>query len=666
MSANRATIYSNGIADFQRIFQIKAGAANKISIPVRQQHLGDVLASLTISGDVEIVSPPSYQPANLDDSNISLATENVMLDLATQLAGADVEIKSGNATTCGRLVGLHAQEASSAGEAVTEHSMVVLTDKGLSRIPVAQIENLNFVDETIQAEIEKALSRRLRDIKPNSTFVDLQLKSDDGEKTAVVQYTIPAAAWKISYRILINADGPIEFHGHAIVDNNTDEDWKEFYIAVVMGQPISFTTDLADSKTPSRSHVNVVQDSALGAVEVEESVDQFAFGAPAPMMAMGDSDESASKSSRKKAKRSMRMSGAVPSRGGSARSESADVTETGDFCIFESRSPVSIDANRSAVIPVFATTLDKSKPVLHFKIDNHPERPFRTLRFKNTTEHSLGRGVCTIYDGTTYAGSCILPATKPDGDALLPHALETSVRVSPKNNPTKNRRIGIRISEGVAYESFHQTAVTEYVIQNRRDASFDFLLDHRSRLLDEKYEIDFLPENGEGKKLVGEELKSGQRIEFVVEPKQNVKIVVTETSTRKSRIVLATQELNVGRLNVTWLYDNIVESNSSLADEPAVRECIDLKASIDAVGRDIAAVESESKRLATRQQRLRENIKTGSADQLTAKWQSDLASCEDKLVELEDERMPALHEKLSELNQSLHEKLRSLAIEWNE
>ena len=128
------------------------------------------------------------------------------------------------------------------------------------------------------------------------------------------------------------------------------------------------------------------------------------------------------------------------------------MTETGDFCIFESATPVSIDARRSAVIPVFQTDLDESSAVLHYRESNHAERPFQSIRFKNTTEHSLGRGVCTVYDETTYVGTCILPATKPDADAMLPHALETSVRVRKKVKPLKNRRVGIRVSEGVGYE----------------------------------------------------------------------------------------------------------------------------------------------------------------------------------------------------------------------
>ena len=74
MTSHRATIYSNGIADFQRVFKVEKGDPKTISIPVRQQHLGDVLASLTVSGLVKIDSPPSFQPANQDETNIHIDT----------------------------------------------------------------------------------------------------------------------------------------------------------------------------------------------------------------------------------------------------------------------------------------------------------------------------------------------------------------------------------------------------------------------------------------------------------------------------------------------------------------------------------------------------------------------------------------------------------------
>ena len=657
MQPNRATIYSNGIADFQRIYQV-IGQSTKISIPVRQQHLSDVLASLTISGEVKIVSPPSYQPANLDDGNISITNANALTQLAQQLAGSEIEVTFGDSTVNGKLVGLQDRQVGTSGEPITESSLVVSNAAGLSTISMNQIQNLRFLEDSIQSEIDKALSRRLREIKPNSTFVDLELGALNekvSETDAIIQYTIPAAAWKISYRILLGDDGQVELHGHAIVDNNTDEDWKNFIIAVVVGQPISFTTDLADSKTPTREHVNIVQESALGAVEVEEAVH---FN---ESRSFGQSDAMAIKSAAPKRKMSRALGGVAPT----AEVEEAEVSESGDFCIFESASPVSIDAHRSAVIPVFVTALDETKPVMHYNWSQHQERPYRTIRFKNTTNHSLGRGVCTVYDDSTYAGSCILPSTKTEGEALLPHALETSIRVRRESDNRVSRRVGIQIVEGVVYESQHQQITLEYIIENRRDDAFDFLLDHRFHFPGNERSIELIRVGAAPEKLMLETLKqTKRRVEFSLGKKEMLKLKVSETRILKSQVILASPK-QAPNFDITWLFDNI-QSNTDLANDPSVQMCIQVKKAMDEKQLLLDDTAKEIERLSKRQERLRENIKTGSADQQTAKWQADLATAENKIVNLEEEVQPGLRAEVKQLRNELFAATKALAFEWQE
>ncbi len=665
MQSNRATIYSNGIADFQRVYKV-TGDSTKISIPVRQKHLGDVLASLTISGDVKIVSPPSYQPANLDDGNIAITTANALTQLAHQLAGAEIKVTFGEQDVQGKLVGLQDRQIGTNGEPVNETSIVVSNNEGLSTIPINRVVNLRFLEESIQLEIDKALSRRLREIKPNSTFVDLELSAlnadSSSETDAMIQYTIPAAAWKISYRILLLEDQKIELHGHAIVDNNTDEDWKNFIVSVVVGQPISFTTDLADSKTPRRDHVNIVQESAFGAVEVEETIPNRGFGMAGGMadadaydvaaMTVAESDLMMPKS------RSGRGRGGRP-----AKIEEAEVAESGDFCIFESSTPVSIDAHRSAVIPVLTTALDETKPVLHFFHPHNPDHPYRTIRFKNTTGHSLGRGVCTVYDGSTYAGNCILPSTKTDGQALLPHALETSVRVNQEAGQSKSRRVGIQIANGVVYESYHEQLEHEYVIENRRDEAFDFLLDHKFSFHDGEKSVTLLRVSSEPESLELEKLKQRKRrVEFTIGENETVKIKTSETHINKSRIVMAPKN---GTSDISWLLNN-VQSNTNLADDASVAKCIKIYKSQDEKQQLLEETTQEIQRLSKRQERLRENIKTGNADQQTAKWQSDLANAENKIVRLEEEVQPVLNAELKQLRSELFAATKDLAIEWRE
>ena len=665
MPHNRATIYSNGIADFQRIFPVKGNQANKISIPVRQQHLGDVLASLTISGSVKIESPPSYQPANQDEGNIHISVDNALVDLAMQLAGAEVEVVFGQSTASGRLLGVHKNQVATGGQPAVERSLVVQTESGISRVAIPKVETLKFVDPAIQAEIDKALSLRLRAIKPNSTFVDLELSTAEDSTDAIIQYTIPAAAWKISFRVLVDSNGQIEFHGHAFVDNNTDEDWNDFVISVVMGQPITFTTDLADSKTPARSHVNIVQGSALGAVEIEESLDAVLLEDSEPVMyAAGGS---ASEPPRRMRKAMKRMAAPAP-RKESAVVDQAEVAESGDFCIFESANPVSIAAHRSAVIPVFATELDQSKPVLHFATENHAERPFRALKFRNTTTHSLGRGVCTVYDGTTYAGSCILPATKPDADALLPHALETAVKVRCKSLKTKIRKIGLQINDGIGYESRHQTAVTEYHIQSSRDAAFQFLLDHSSRIKHGKVAVQIERAGVDPVEVTSdvEELKTGRRLGFSLEAKDRLVVRFTETTVAKSSVALTRPSYDDADFRVVWLYDNLLSANASLIEDPAVSRCLELQKTLDENQLKQSQAQKEIERLTKRQERLRKNIKTGSADQQNARWMADLGQAEDSIVELEETALPKLRAEHEEIRRQLFDALKSLAIEWQE
>lgn len=590
---------------------------------------------------------------------MEISTANSLTDLADQLAGAEVEITIAKKSVTGRMVGVQDQQVGGEGESITEQHLVVLTDAGLQQFSLRQIENVYFRDATIRLEIDKSLNRRLREIKRNSTFVELELSAKGKGKEAIIQYTIPAAAWKISYRMLINDGAAIDLHGHAIVDNNTDEDWENFQIAVVMGQPITFSTDLAESKIPHRGHVNVVQESAIGSVEVEEAIALAAAPMGEDLM-----DEAAVM--RKARPQMMKRTGGMRSRAAAAEVSETDVTESGDFCVFESTQPVSIAANRSAIIPVFQNQLAESKPVLHYKLENNVERPFRAIEFKNTTSHSLGRGVCTVYDQTTYAGNCILPAVPAGGSALLPHALETAVKIRHQSHKIESRRIGLRISAGVAFESYHKLLRTEYLINSQRDEKFTFVLDHAVRLAECKVVCHLARPDSDPVELTASSLKNGRRIEFELLPNDVVTIAIIETCVAKSQVLLTGIAATEENFQVQWLYDNLIDSNYSLAQTPAVMQCIELQKRLDEKNSQIQHGRDELQGLIGRQERLRKNLKTGSGDHQTAKWQDDLARAEDNIVQLEEEHMPDLIVERDECRQDLFRALQDLAIEWSE
>ncbi|MCA9178431.1 MAG: DUF4139 domain-containing protein [Planctomycetales bacterium] len=648
MPAHRAVIYSNGIADFRRGYSVEGTL--KVAIPVKQNHVADVLASLHVLGDVRLSSPPTFRPANEAEGALQLEPGNALVGLAQALVGAEVEVHRAAGATRGTLAGVHSHRESNGGAAYEVQSLVVSGPEGLKSLPLAEVQTLRFLDATVQSELDKALQRHVQRIKPHSTFVELELSSDSPAE-ALVQYTVPAAAWKISYRLRQLQAEQFELQGYAIVDNNTDEDWRDFQLAVVTGDPITFSTDLADSKSPQRRHVNVVQDEAYGAVELQASMVMAELTI--------DDDVEPTRSGGQRMQKMSRMA-AAPRR--AAQTPETSIKETGDFCIYEAQTPVSIDSNRSAVIPVFQVSLEQARPVAHFSVENHPTRPFRAIRFINETGHSLGRGVCTVFESDVYGGSCIMPATKPLDEALLPHALETGVLARVEPGRIRTHRIGLRLADGVAHEQIDSQRNTVYRFHSSRDETLELLVDHNAELADPRFEATLQVNDDEPITIsTSETLSHGIRLRCDLPARAEAVITIREATTHWTRVVLAGDD---GKTNLGWLDTNVIESGGPLSDDESIRACREIQQEIDAKRSEITAAEREADQLGKRQDRLRKNVEAGANAQQASQWLADLAAAEQRLVEIE-EQLPVRYNELKEIESRLHAALRKLKLEWS-
>ena len=663
MSKNQVIIYSNGIADFRRSFLVGTQRPEKVSIPIRQDHLADVLASFNVFGNVRLDSPPTYRPSNDLEGNISVNPNSVLVDLASSLSGSNIEIERASGQIAGKLMGLHQEEEGTAGSPIKSKSLIVLCEDGLRSAPLREIQSFRFLDAEVRAEIDKALQRNYQKIKPNSTFVDLVVSAEE-EAEAIIQYTVPAAAWKISYRLRMSDERPAELQGFAIVDNNTDEDWDQFHISVVTGEPITFSTDLADRKTPGRKHVNLVSDMALGAVEVEDGM--VVMAGPAAGGAIDGLDDDISDRSIVR-KRSARFASpkpeAMPS---AAEMTSAEVHEVGDFTRFESEGTVSIPAKQSAVIPVFRKEIGDTESILHYKRENHKERPFRSIEFKNETSFSLGRGACTVYEDSAYAGSCVIPTLKPGESRLLPHALDTGVKINRERaNPFSSTLIALHIGDGTVSRRLKKSGKMEYHIKNSLERSQKLVLDH-DRLLEAtstRATLSLANEQTEIEHI--EKLSGGLRYKLVLPPNSECCLTIHESHVEDSEISLVTVTNQSERLNVEWLEKNIICNDGPLADNAHIQECISANEALQQKKSEISSAIVRSERLMEKQNRLRENIKAGGQDELTNRWRHELDGAEQEIQEIEQGRVPHLREEESKLYEKLRTALKELAVEWN-
>src|SRR5262249_47450604 len=68
----------------------------------------------------------------------------------------------------------------------------------------------------------------------------------EGKRRVRVGYVIENPIWKTSYRLVLGtkAEEKPYLQGWAVVENPTDEDWRDVRMALISGRPISFQMDV--------------------------------------------------------------------------------------------------------------------------------------------------------------------------------------------------------------------------------------------------------------------------------------------------------------------------------------------------------------------------------------------------------------------------------------
>lgn len=652
---NDVTLFSNGIGHFRRSYRVSS--EETITIPFKTDCIGDVAASLQVFGKVRLVAPPSFTPANSNATSLNIDQSNALTSLLKQLSGAQVVVAAagGSDALDGTLLGVEVSTAELNGAVAEKPFVVVLTASGVRKLQFDYMLSVQFEEESVRTEIEKALKNNFQKIKPDSTLLDLSLASlGTSETEAIVQYTIPVAAWKMRYAIR-EEKGNFSLEGAAIIDNNTDENWDNFRVSVVTGNPISFSTDIATVVVPKRKFVSLVDGAALGNVDVEEGMVMAACmpgdDIPEPrarMMSMGA-----------KMSVSNRGSFGMESICGDVDEDNMEVAsapgvdskDIGDFCVFTAKEPITLLARKSAVVPMFTVDLKHAGIVLLYKESNHASRPYRAVKFKNETDYSLGRGKTVIYNEGVFSGECVLDATKPGENRMLPHCLENGVSIRANHKCGKIERRSIRISDGIGYNELVNTSVTEYWIRNKKDEAFKLALEHSNRFVEESI-VDF-----DGMEIIEQEkLSNGRRVYLELSPNQDYTLIVTEMFVDQQEVILRDYAY-IGQ----WISDGL-----PLLDNPQVKACTVIQEQLDDVNQNILDANDHVSKLSDQADRVRQNI--GVTQQSSAstvvEWISDLDITEKEIREITKSNLPDLNKRRKELVSQMQSTLKLIVTHW--
>ena len=159
-----------------------------------------------------------------------------------QLQGAQVMVSTATRTASGSILTVEERKAQPDPNhpAVNKPALVITSDNGeLISFDLAEVRSIRLIDEGAKRDISEfahaSASARRRDAK---TIV---VTSDgSGAREMLVSYTIAAPIWKTTYRVVLDAQNKPFFQGWAIVDNVSDEDWKNVSLSLISGSPVSF------------------------------------------------------------------------------------------------------------------------------------------------------------------------------------------------------------------------------------------------------------------------------------------------------------------------------------------------------------------------------------------------------------------------------------------
>lgn len=463
LPVTRVVLYRSGVGYIERMGRVNDNAT--LTLSLRESQMNDLLKSLIlVDFDGGQVLPAQYTPRDplertLSAFAVQLADNPSMITLLTRLRGAPVEIQTDKETLQGTVLSLETREEA-ASEVVVKRAYVnLMTNPAMRSVPLDAVVSLRVRDERLQREIENALAAIATGLDNTRKTIEMRF-TGRGARRVLVGYLTEMPLWKMTYRLALRANEPPLLQGWAIVENTTDEDWRNVQLELVSGRPVSFIQNLYEPIYPKRPTVRTETDAMLLPDTPEAAM------APAPEARVKREDRATGLAFGG-------LCGAVsgaPTPGAMRESvaEMAQGQERGALFDYRIQQPVTILRQQSALVPVINRTVE-AKPVSLYNPANHPRHPFFGVQLTNTTDLTLMEGPVTVYLDGAYGGDAQLETLEPKGERILTYALDLGVEVVQASTNVTSQMISVKIVDGVLQQRVERRMESRYRLVSRDD-----------------------------------------------------------------------------------------------------------------------------------------------------------------------------------------------------
>ena len=639
LPVRKVILYKHGIGYFERGGEIPAGQSARLDFKANE--MNDVLKSLMINdqtgNSVAGVRYDSSLPlaAKLAEFPFKLGDRSPLTDFLDQLKGAKIELKMGQATTSGQIVGARVVQSREKPQTTSETINVLTASGDIMTSDLGAATSIRLSDPELQVQLSDYLRslNASRSREQKSVYVD---SAKDAARKLSVAYTIPMPVWKSSYRLVLDAGAAKKplLEGWAIIDNTTSEDWTKVELSVISGRPISFVSKLYEPRFMQREVAELEEDKPL-------APKTYAMGA---MSGLGGAPPA-----RREKSMVIAADAAMPMEMAKSSDVQIDAAtrEAGELFEYRFGQPVSVKRNESLMLPFVQQEISARKLLIYTERSQR-ENPLNSAELTNSTGKTLDGGPLSVYDGGVYAGEALVNTFKAGDKRLLSYASDLGTRVVEEENSAPNVLREVKATGGVVTVRQTREATKTYNISNVDRKVKTLVIEHGIRY---------------NHKLIAlkptEQTKTHYRFEVKLTGDAAQSLVVKEEETMvESNHLGSVSDEQIG----IWILSNRLspEAKQTLGAIAVLRRQI---AESNNTIRNLTAQTTEA---TSDQERVRRNLSSlnsvAGQQERVQKYASDLASLDGKIVTLRDQ-IAAETKKRDGLNLQLSQRIEAATFQ---
>ncbi len=655
---SHVVLFSSGVGYFQREGEIEGSSRVDLTFPGTD--VNDLLKSLVLQdaggGRVGTVSYDSPDPIEktLKSFALDLTYNPSFGQLISQARGEKVEVTlqqnnvSQPGTMSGVILGMEAQHQPQGKDAVVEVELLnLLCSEGIRSVPLNQVQRLRFLNPALESELRRALDVLATRHDSQKKVVSLSF-TGDGKRPVKVGYVIENPIWKTSYRLVLENGKKAFLQGWAVVENTSDDDWKDVRMALVSGRPISFKMDLYQPLFIPRPTVEPELFASLRPPTFSGALTNTAQpGAPAPPAAVGQAANpvwgvngfnpinrynvngttqglniggvagqnapfgfqnndnnlglnsrlsyqelqqrrQAQNEARDKAKSIGSALAAIDLKAGVSSVASAE--EVGDYFQYVIDHKVTLPRQKSALLPIVNDPVEATR-VSIFNESVQAKFPLLGLRFKNTSGQSLMQGPITVYEGSTYAGDARVMDLQPGEERLVAYAVDQGTEVKCEAQSAPVQLVAVKVVKGIVHATHKLRDTKKYVIKNRSPQERTLIIEHPVR---NDWKL-VTPEKAT------EQSRDVYRFEVKLPAGKSLTHEVVEEQARVDRVALNTNDDRTVRVFINS------QVTSAKARE-ALQKAMALRATLSETQTELGQLQGQLKAITEDQVRLRANF----------------------------------------------------------